>query len=134
MPRSQPELLFHEVLHLKEPLVDSLAFYHFGTEQGEASSNITLYHKSVPARSIELRSGSTAKKGAVCKKILVGTSNSWICYFVVVAVAVCKKILVRTSSRKSHGFGVYCCFCHFAFISIKEEKFGVLQHIFMINH
>ena len=38
------ELLFHEIFHPKEPLVDSLAFYQFGTEQGEASSNITLYH------------------------------------------------------------------------------------------
>ena len=37
-------LLFHENLHLKEPLFDSLAFYHFGTEQGEASSNFTLHH------------------------------------------------------------------------------------------
>ena len=34
MLSSQPELLFHEILHQKEPLVDSLAFYHFGTEQG----------------------------------------------------------------------------------------------------
>ena len=33
MPRSQTQLLFHEILHLKEPLVVSLAFYHFGTEQ-----------------------------------------------------------------------------------------------------
>ena len=49
MPRSQTQLLFHEILHLKEPLVVLLAFYHFGTEQGEAISNITLYHKSVPA-------------------------------------------------------------------------------------
>ena len=31
MPRSRPELLSHEILHLKEPLVDSVAFYHFGT-------------------------------------------------------------------------------------------------------
>ena len=33
MPRSKPELLFHEILHLKEPLVDSLSSYHFGTVQ-----------------------------------------------------------------------------------------------------
>ena len=33
MPRSQPELLFHDILHLKKPLVDSLAVNHFGTEQ-----------------------------------------------------------------------------------------------------
>ena len=26
MPASQPELLFHEILHLREPLVGSLAF------------------------------------------------------------------------------------------------------------
>ena len=32
MSRSQPELLFH--VHLKEPLVDSLACFHFGTEGG----------------------------------------------------------------------------------------------------
>ena len=38
---SQPELLFHEILHLKEPLVDSLAFYHFGTELQWTSKNIT---------------------------------------------------------------------------------------------
>ena len=34
---SQPELLFHEILHLKGPLVGSWAFFHFGTEQGRAS-------------------------------------------------------------------------------------------------
>ena len=37
MPRSQPELLFREILHLKEPLVDLLAFNHFATEQGGTS-------------------------------------------------------------------------------------------------
>ena len=41
MPRSQLELLFHEILYLKEPLVDSLAFYHFGTELRWTSKNIT---------------------------------------------------------------------------------------------
>ena len=33
MPRSQPELLFQEIIHLEQPLVDSLAIYHFDTEQ-----------------------------------------------------------------------------------------------------
>ena len=32
MPKSQPELLFHEILHLKEPLVVSFAFYHVHTK------------------------------------------------------------------------------------------------------
>ena len=34
MPKSQLELLCHEVFHLRESLVGSLAFFHFGTEQG----------------------------------------------------------------------------------------------------
>ena len=34
MPWSQAELLFHEILHLKEPLNGLLADFHFGTEQG----------------------------------------------------------------------------------------------------
>ena len=36
-PELQPELLFREILHIKEPLVGSLAFFHFGTEQGGSS-------------------------------------------------------------------------------------------------
>ena len=43
MPRSQPELLFQEIIHLGQPLVDSLAIYHFGTERGVAVKKITLY-------------------------------------------------------------------------------------------
>ena len=38
MSRSQPELLFH--VHLKEPLVDSLACFHFGTEQGVGGGGV----------------------------------------------------------------------------------------------
>ena len=34
MPTSQLVLLLHEILDLREPLVGSLAFFHFGTEQG----------------------------------------------------------------------------------------------------
>ena len=34
---SKPDLLFHEILHLKAPLVGSLAFFHLGTEQRGAS-------------------------------------------------------------------------------------------------
>ena len=33
---SQWELLFHEILHLRKPLVGSLAYFLFGTEQGGA--------------------------------------------------------------------------------------------------
>ena len=33
-PTSPPYLHFHEILHLKEPLIGSLAFFHFETEQG----------------------------------------------------------------------------------------------------
>ena len=43
---SPPLLLFHEILHQKEPLVGSLALFHFGTERGEggrAVKKITLY-------------------------------------------------------------------------------------------
>ena len=36
LPRSQPELLFHEILHLKEPLVDSL---------GKASKKLVKFRK-----------------------------------------------------------------------------------------
>ena len=43
MPTSQPELLFHEITHLREPLVGWLVFFHVGTEQGMASLKITLY-------------------------------------------------------------------------------------------
>ena len=42
MPGSQPELLFHDIIHVKEPLVVSLAFWHFGTVQG-SSWKIPLY-------------------------------------------------------------------------------------------
>ena len=31
--KSQPEVPFHEILHLREPLVGLLSFFHFGTEQ-----------------------------------------------------------------------------------------------------
>ena len=34
---SQPELLFHEILPLRKPLIGSLAYFLFGTEQGGAS-------------------------------------------------------------------------------------------------
>ena len=34
---SQPELLFLEIFHLRKPLVGSLAYFLFGTEQGGAS-------------------------------------------------------------------------------------------------
>ena len=34
MPSSQSQLLFHEILHPKEPLVGSLAYFHVGTEKG----------------------------------------------------------------------------------------------------
>ena len=34
MPRSQPGLLFQEIICLEQPLVDSSAMYRFGTEQG----------------------------------------------------------------------------------------------------
>ena len=37
MAFSQWELLFHEILHLRKPLVGSLAYFLFGTEQGGAS-------------------------------------------------------------------------------------------------
>ena len=30
---SQPQLLFHEILHLREHLVNWLSYFHFGTEQ-----------------------------------------------------------------------------------------------------
>ena len=36
-PKSQTRLRFHEILHLREPLVGSIAFFHFVTEQGRAS-------------------------------------------------------------------------------------------------
>ena len=36
LPWSQPELLFREILHIKEPLVGSLAFFHLVTEQVES--------------------------------------------------------------------------------------------------
>ena len=41
MPRSQPEQLFHEILHLKERKGDSLAPYHFGTGQGGGAVKIS---------------------------------------------------------------------------------------------
>ena len=31
---NQPELFFHEIFHLKDPLVGLLAFFYFGTEHG----------------------------------------------------------------------------------------------------
>ena len=34
MAFSQPELFLHEILHLRQPLVGSLAYFLFGTEQG----------------------------------------------------------------------------------------------------
>ena len=40
MQPCQPELLFHEILHQKEPLV---AFYHFGTEQGGGEMKISIW-------------------------------------------------------------------------------------------
>ena len=43
MPWSQAELLFHEILHLKEPLNGLLADFHFGTEQGGAVKNHPVY-------------------------------------------------------------------------------------------
>ena len=47
MPRSQPKLLFYEILYLKEPLLGS---FHFGTEQGGTSlkkhSVLTLYSRA----------------------------------------------------------------------------------------
>ena len=41
--RSQPELPFQEIIHLEQPQVDSLAIYHFVTEQGGQLKKITLY-------------------------------------------------------------------------------------------
>ena len=40
----------------------------------------------------------------------------------------------RRSRWELHIYGlvVYCCCCHFVFIYIQEEKFGVFQQIFMI--
>ena len=46
LKRSQPELLFrenkilnlNEILHIKEPLTDSLAFFYFGAEQKPSCS------------------------------------------------------------------------------------------------
>ena len=43
MPTSQPDLLFFENLHLREPLVGSLAFFHFGTEHGMPLGKINIY-------------------------------------------------------------------------------------------
>ena len=43
MPWSQPELLFHEILRLKEPLDGSSAVFHFGTEPGGPVKKITLH-------------------------------------------------------------------------------------------
>ena len=34
---------FNEILHLKEPLVGSLGFFHFGTEEGRVSKKISSY-------------------------------------------------------------------------------------------
>ena len=47
MPRSQPKLLFYEILYLKEPLLGLFAFFHFGTEQGGNSLKKTLCTHSV---------------------------------------------------------------------------------------
>ena len=40
---SQPELLFHEILYLGEPLVDSLAFFILILNKGGPVKKITLY-------------------------------------------------------------------------------------------
>ena len=37
MPPRNPELLFDEILHPRDPLVGSFASFHFGTEQGRAN-------------------------------------------------------------------------------------------------
>ena len=47
MPRSQPKLLFYEILYLKEPLLGLFTFFHFGTEQGGNSLKKTLCTHSV---------------------------------------------------------------------------------------
>ena len=39
MPISPSELLFHEILHLREPLVGSLAYFHIRTEMGAAKKD-----------------------------------------------------------------------------------------------
>ena len=42
------EMLFHEILHLKEPPVDSLASYHFGTFEGEGGAGGQLENHPRP--------------------------------------------------------------------------------------
>ena len=44
MPRSQPEQFFHVILHLKEPPVDSFAFYHLCTKQGGRGVELFVDH------------------------------------------------------------------------------------------
>ena len=41
MLTNQQELLFHEIVHLREPLVG--LFFHFGTEQGGAVKKVTCF-------------------------------------------------------------------------------------------
>ena len=38
----QPELLFHEIFHLREPLVGSLVLFHYGIEERPVKKH-TLY-------------------------------------------------------------------------------------------
>ena len=40
---SQLELLFHEILHLRKPLIGSLAYFLLVTEQGGGSKKNTLH-------------------------------------------------------------------------------------------
>ena len=40
---SQPELLFHEILHLREPLIGSLAFFIFVLNRRGPARKTTLY-------------------------------------------------------------------------------------------
>ena len=50
MPMSQQEMLFHEILHRREPLVGSLSFFHFSTEQGNPNWKIPLYEVNIKVR------------------------------------------------------------------------------------
>ena len=43
--KCQPELLFHEIFHLREPLVGSLVLFHYGIEERPVKKH-TLYNIS----------------------------------------------------------------------------------------
>ena len=50
-----PELFFHEIFHLKDPLVGLLAFFYFGTEHGGGRfKKITLYFSCITIGTINI--------------------------------------------------------------------------------